>query len=677
VWRAVLGLKWANALDGVGVFVTLGVAADDVFVLVDHHRHAHWRATADAHEAPAEDRKERLEATVRESISALSVTSLTTAAAFLGNMTSPIPAVRLFGIKVAVSVLTNLALVTLVFPSVMWLAEGRGAFDARAHAAERGRDADAEHADAERGESEEESADLLSKSRRHSNEARPGERCARGSSEPVSREGSVGFPSNVGMFLGGPWLSFLCASRRRAWCVCSALALMLGGAAAAAATYSGFKGPRESVSLMPPGSNQYEYLAAEELLDADTGRADLRLVFGVKAVDNSDLNQLESASPGTLVLDNSFDVQDEDVQLWFRDLCAELGGRVRPSNATRAIEHLLRRGDLKCWADDMEAFLAVRPNVSVALDPSGAHNATASRDGQVYLPRSLPVPREHFTAAARAWHDSFGNYGEGDPGLWFDAQTGDVKAAVIFCALTTYWRRPPQVLEPQREALQAWLDDYVLAGAPAGVGGAFQTTGGAWQYSDTQTALVRSAWTSVWLSLVLAFVVLLGVTWSPRVTLAATACIALCVALFVVFAMCAGWSLGIMESICMTAVVGLSVDYTSHVAGHAARAQGTSELTRLREALVTVGPSVVGAAVTSGGAALFLMQGTVIFFSTFGSFVLVTTAASLFAAVVAFPTLAFAARALPPCSMAGAAAKVRVTEGAAEEEVGVEMMRLE
>lgn len=71
------------------------------------------------------------------------------------------------------------------------------------------------------------------------------------------------------------------------------------------------------------------------------------------------------------------------------------------------------------------------------------------------------------------------------------------------------------------------------------------------------------------------------------------------------------------------------------------------------------------------------MQSTVIFFSTFGSFVLVTTAASLFAAVVAFPTLAFAARALPPCSMAGAAAKVRVTEGAAEEEVGVEMMRLE
>lgn len=625
VSRVLLRISWLSVIDGIGIFVTVGVACDDVFILCDHHRAACRKAPAAKHSLEA--REARLASTVAASMGAVAVTSLTTACAFGAAAFSPIAATRLFGMKVAVSVLVNFLLVALVFPAALWLAEERGCFD--------------EHC----GDCCEAEADELLLADSAEEEQAPA--ALRAGTPPSS---ALSYPANVGAFLAGPWLR--CVTASRFWLV-AALIATIAGAAAGGAKYSGFRGPREPPALFPPGTNQADYLAAEELLDADTGRADLRIVWGVLPVDAGNRNTLEWRSPGPLHLDDSFQPSRESVQLFFREVCQELGGRRPPSEATRAILPLIRRGDLKCWAEDFEAWLAQRGNASVPLsgDGTNATNTTA------FLPAALPVPEALFDAAAREWHLTGGNYGGGEAGLWFDPASGAVRAVVVFSALTTYWARPPEVLAPQRQTLQAWIDTTTAA-APEGARAAFQTAGGAWAWEDTQRALVRGAWGSLAISLAISFIVLAMAT-NLAVGFAAIACIAGAVAVFLVLLMLEGWSLGVMESICVTAAAGLSVDYVSHVAvlmanhdglgsesgGDAATVSG-----RLRHALATVGPSVVGACVTSCGAAAFLLPATIVFFSKFGAFVVTTLLASLLAALAALPAVASCA---PPALLFG------------------------
>ena len=89
-----------------------------------------------------------------------------------------------------------------------------------------------------------------------------------------------------------------------------------------------------------------------------------------------------------------------------------------------------------------------------------------------------------------------------------------------------------------------------------------------------------------------------------------------------------GWQLGVIESICITIVVGLSVDYTIHL-GHIfsitlvddTQEPAEQRFRKAREALSSMGVSVFSAAITTFGSAVFLCMSYVLFFRNFGIFV--------------------------------------------------------
>ena len=136
------------------------------------------------------------------------------------------------------------------------------------------------------------------------------------------------------------------------------------------------------------------------------------------------------------------------------------------------------------------------------------------------------------------------------------------------------------------------------------------------------------------------------------------------------------WKFGVIESVCVTLLVGLSVDYPLHVASAYAAASSNLEndnygggggeedekekeedkdkesfendrsssfsspailtakdqrrASRALQAIRSVGPSVIGGALTTASAATFLFTGCVIvFFTTFGAFVIVTLCLSV------------------------------------------------
>ena len=88
-----------------------------------------------------------------------------------------------------------------------------------------------------------------------------------------------------------------------------------------------------------------------------------------------------------------------------------------------------------------------------------------------------------------------------------------------------------------------------------------------------------------------------------------------------------GWTLGVIESVCLTLVSGFSVDYVVHYGLSYIECQedgafdlGKGRQNRVRFAFFEMGVSVIGGSVTTIGASAFLFFCTIGIFSKFGIF---------------------------------------------------------
>ena len=96
--------------------------------------------------------------------------------------------------------------------------------------------------------------------------------------------------------------------------------------------------------------------------------------------------------------------------------------------------------------------------------------------------------------------------------------------------------------------------------------------------------------------------------------------------------------LQVLESMNLVLVVGLSVDYVVHLAEGYRRSLHTDRLGRTRDMLQEVGVSVLSGAITTMGAAAFLLFAEIVFFVQFGLFIFFTITFSIVYALVLFTT---------------------------------------
>ena len=101
----------------------------------------------------------------------------------------------------------------------------------------------------------------------------------------------------------------------------------------------------------------------------------------------------------------------------------------------------------------------------------------------------------------------------------------------------------------------------------------------------------------------------------------------------------AGWKLGVLESLNLTLVVGLAVDYVVHLADGYVQSRHHSRQDKIRDMLGHVGVSVLSGASTTIGASMFMLAAKILFFFQFGIFMFCTIALSILYALFLFPTL--------------------------------------
>jgi hypothetical protein len=169
---------------------------------------------------------------------------------------------------------------------------------------------------------------------------------------------------------------------------------------------------------------------------------------------------------------------------------------------------------------------------------------------------------------------------------------------------------------------QAFFDKHKTS--PAG----YQTTK-LYVFRATQNEMIKGAIMGVFLSLIVALVVLVLTTANWWTSLMGIGNIIAVVIMLLGFFPIFGWSLGENECIFMIAAVGLSVDYTVHLLHAYNHADSEVRKEKARMALGEMGISVISSAITTLGAAALLFFCGFWFFFQFGAFIFTVISLSI------------------------------------------------
>eukprot|EP00747_Dinoflagellata_sp_TGD_P108185 gnl/TRDRNA2_/TRDRNA2_170338_c0_seq2.p1 gnl/TRDRNA2_/TRDRNA2_170338_c0~~gnl/TRDRNA2_/TRDRNA2_170338_c0_seq2.p1 ORF type:complete len:1313 (-),score=226.34 gnl/TRDRNA2_/TRDRNA2_170338_c0_seq2:98-4036(-) len=154
----------------------------------------------------------------------------------------------------------------------------------------------------------------------------------------------------------------------------------------------------------------------------------------------------------------------------------------------------------------------------------------------------------------------------------------------------------------------------------------------------TIEALLYNTIQSVLLAFVFCWIVLCITTWNILVGSITVVAVVIIVIVSAGVITSIGWTLGIIESIACIVIIGVSVDYSVHIA-HAYKVSepgssvtDTVELRHMkaRSSLGTIGISLVSGLLTSLGSTLFLWFCSIMFFRKFGMFIFLTLLISFF-----------------------------------------------
>jgi len=112
-YTLILGIKWMSMLNYIGIFVAVGIGADDIFVYTDAWSQSKVMLPADA------SLDARIAWTLHRAGSAMLVTSFTTSAAFATNYINNVVPMQLFGVFMALMVLFDYLYTVTWFPCVV------------------------------------------------------------------------------------------------------------------------------------------------------------------------------------------------------------------------------------------------------------------------------------------------------------------------------------------------------------------------------------------------------------------------------------------------------------------------------------------------------------------------------------------------------------------------------
>jgi len=351
---------------------------------------------------------------------------------------------------------------------------------------------------------------------------------------------------------------------------------------------------------------------------SDSTMKKVSIVFGLKSPyeDRTGVSRYSQEDP-VLVTDKTFDVSTPEAQKFLVQICAEL------PTAKEGKEFLVRQNTLTDQKQEVNCFMTglkkwVDKNKRDWPIPKNEFSQTL----KVWLGERLAWRKMTFPAREHPPHERYESL------LYFDPKDTDViKYAVINMNSTMgSFAAEYQSTVTAYNSWEKWMKKK-WEGAPAELKGAFHTNKGrenAWVFMHTQEVLLSGAFIGISVSLAIAYVVMTISTFNPYLAFLATLNIAFVVCCILGGTWLRGWEMGTIESISATILVGLSVDYVVHFANAYMESDTGTRLEALQDALIDMGGTILGGAITSLGASFMLFICQFQYFAKFGFFMFLT-----------------------------------------------------
>ena len=336
------------------------------------------------------------------------------------------------------------------------------------------------------------------------------------------------------------------------------------------------------------------------------------IVLGAKSPyeDRKGVSRYSQEDP-VVVTDTAFDVSTPEAQTFLADICVQL------LNATEGTQYLVRQGALQDQAHEVNCFI------------TGLQKWVEKKK------RQWPIPQNEFAetlsdwlAERKAWRDTTFPPRAHPPHENYEKllyMNPDKDYVIQYAVINMNSTMGSFAVEYQStvtayNAWESWMKKK-WEQAPAELKGVFHTTQGrenAWVFMHTQEVLLTGAFVGIGVSLLIAYIVMAVSTFNPYLALLATINIAFVVCCILGGTWLRGWQMGTIESISATILVGLSVDYVVHFANAYMESDTDTRLKALQSALIEMGGTILGGAITSLGASFMLFLCQFQYFAKFG-----------------------------------------------------------
>ena len=544
------------------LLILIAIGADDVFVFYDT-----WLRMKAEH--PTWSRDQRMSSTFSHAIMSIFVTSFTTAAAFLANVVSNIIAIQCFGIFAALAIAANLAMMVTIMPAIVVVSE---AYSACAYCP-----------------------------------------CSASTFGAIFR-----IPKEVYSWMAARYKNVFHTAIpiviRRAWRFCIAIGLAIGLAALVIVFYR--------PALKPPTTQEFQLFNKDNLLEkwdldfknrfpAEIAYANkqqrivVTILFGFKATDPGNrLNPDDKTK--SLSRDAIFNVDHNETVDWLRTFCNSIEKAPFKGSRSQVVSCILSNYDMYLFVVNFACSMVYRmtPSTNKTLWYTKRDRFVTRCSGRTEM--DLLSSCVEWLHQQRLMHrlikpfisQRVRIFRTGSPVYNKKSNDSFIFGYRLDVLTNLSYSLSYEDMHTNYDIMSSFMKTQ-LKSAPDGLRSGVFSGNHFFEFYDLQHSLVTGTMTSVGLSVVLSFLVLLITVRNVLITIYAMLTIVLSIACTVASIVLMGWKLNIVESITIMLAVGMSIDFTIHYSVVYQLSRETTSADRTRKSIERVGSSVAAGAGTT------------------------------------------------------------------------------
>ncbi|KAJ3449434.1 sterol-sensing domain [Anaeramoeba flamelloides] len=337
------------------------------------------------------------------------------------------------------------------------------------------------------------------------------------------------------------------------------------------------------------------------------------ILWGIETIDRTGVDPLETQELGEVIYDKEFEPSSQESQNYIIQVCDQVKK-----------ESWVENGKIICFMEKFRDYINDETNHTFPVEPNNFAPVLSNFTNWA-VTNILEKGNSQGYLGLEPFLDS---------SIKFDQKTEQLRFFSIIFNLTLSRRAPASECRP----IYKLIEDFVTKindDAPDGLKNA-RNVCGKWVGMFTEEILVKVALTSIFISLAISYLIIVVSTDNIFTSFYAIFAIMGVVVSIIGMMVLLGWQLGTIESICLTIIVGISVDYIVHFCHAYNIADEDNRYKKMRLASTHLGISVVSAAITTLSSAFVLFFTIVLFFSRFGVYIWMTIASSVLWSFVFF-----------------------------------------